>query len=56
MKHTGKLVAFAMTSLVSFSAWSADSSHAPADTIFYGGTVITVNDKEVRTKSWTTWR
>ena len=44
MKHRTSLVAAAIASLVSFNAWAAGSTLA--DTVFYGGTVVTVNDKQ----------
>ena len=44
MSYTKSLAALAITSLVSFNALAA--SGAAADTIFYGGSVVTVNDKQ----------
>lgn len=44
MKHRISLVATAITSLVSLNAWAASAN--PADTVFYGGTVVTVNEKQ----------
>lgn len=44
MKHRKTLVATAIASLVSFNACA--SSSTPADTVFYGGTIVTVNDKQ----------
>lgn len=44
MNRTKTLVALAITSLVSFNAFGA--SETAADMIFYGGSVVTVNDKQ----------
>ena len=44
MKHRTTLVATAIASLVSFNAWAGGSP--AADTVFYGGNIVTVNDKQ----------
>ena len=44
MNRTKTLVALAITSLASFNAFGA--SETTADMIFYGGTVVTVNEKQ----------
>lgn len=44
MKHTKKLITLAVASLASFNAFSGNK--ADADTVFYGGTIITVSDKQ----------
>lgn len=46
MNHRAKLLATAIASFVSWSVGAADAANVSADTIFYGGTVITVNDKQ----------
>ncbi|MGV0954218.1 MAG: amidohydrolase [Fluviibacter sp.] len=46
MKPTKKILAIAVASFASLNAWSASTSTIAADTIFYGGHVVTVNDKE----------
>lgn len=47
MKHAIKVVTWAVTSLVSFNALGAVTT--PADTVFYGGSIVTVNDKQPQT-------
>ena len=49
MKHTKNIIAAAMASLASLNAWAIDSPANAADTIFYGGTVVTVNEKQPET-------
>ena len=44
MKYRTSLVAAAIASLASLNAMSASAN--PADTVFYGGTVVTVNEKQ----------
>lgn len=51
MKQSKKCVAVAIASLASLNAWAANSSGNVADTIFYGGTVVTVNEKQPETSA-----
>lgn len=46
MKNTRKLIAVAVASLTTCSVWAANAADTAADTIFYGGPVVTVNAKQ----------
>lgn len=49
MKYSRKFVAVAIASLASLNAWAVNISGNAADTVFYGGTVVTVNEKQPET-------